>query len=73
MSVAIRLSKVGKKGEKKFRIAVVTKRSKNRGKVIEILGFFDKKLGRVDIDQKRLNHWVASGANTSSSVKKIIV
>lgn len=72
MSVAIRLSGIGKKGEKKFRISVMTKRSKNQGKVLEVLGSFDRKLHKLEIDKKRLSYWLSTGAIISSSLEKIL-
>lgn len=42
MSVVIRLSRIGKKGERKFRVVVKEKRSKRDGKAIENLGFYIK-------------------------------
>lgn len=42
MAVVIRLARVGKKGERKFRIVVKEKRSRRDGDSIESLGFFEK-------------------------------
>ena len=42
MSVVIRLTKVGKRGERRFRIVAKEKRSKRDGKAIEILGWYQK-------------------------------
>ena len=45
MAVAIRLSKTGRKGERKYRIVVKEKRSKRDGKSIEIIGRYEKEKG----------------------------
>ena len=42
MSLVIRLSKTGKKGERKFRVVVKEKRSKRDGGSIEILGWYTR-------------------------------
>ena len=39
MSLVIRLTKVGKKGERKFRVVVKEKRSKRDGGYVELLGW----------------------------------
>ncbi len=73
MSVVIRLSKTGKKGERKFRIVVKEKRSKRDGKAIETLGWYIKGVENgVEVNKDRLNHWLSVGAKPSPTVSKII-
>ncbi|MDP3988406.1 MAG: 30S ribosomal protein S16 [Candidatus Levybacteria bacterium] len=74
MSVVIRLSRVGKKGERKFRIIVKEKRSKRDGKAIEILGFFEKgvKTVKKEIKKDRIDYWVKNGAKVSAAVDKLL-
>ena len=43
MSLVIRFSKFGRRGEAKFRVVVKEKRSKRDGKPIDYIGFFEKK------------------------------
>lgn len=73
MSVTVRLSAIGKKGEKKFRIVVATTKSKNRGKVIEVLGFVDQNMKKTVVDKNRLQNWKENGAKVSVSVDKLLV
>ena len=40
MAVVIRLTRVGKKGERKFRVVVKEKRSRRDGDSVEILGWY---------------------------------
>ncbi|MBI2026030.1 MAG: 30S ribosomal protein S16 [Candidatus Levybacteria bacterium] len=42
MSVVIRSTRIGKRGERKFRIVVKEKRSARDGKAIELLGYYEK-------------------------------
>lgn len=74
MSVVIRLSRMGKKGERKYRIVVKEKRSKRDGKSIEVLGWYEKKeLGeKKEINKDRIKYWLSQGAALSRTVEKII-
>lgn len=74
MAVTIRLSKIGKRGESKYRIVVKEKRSKRDGKAIEILGWYEKKEKESSkrINKERYNYWLSVGAKPSSSVVKLI-
>lgn len=74
MSVVIRLTKVGKRGERRFRIAVSEKRSKRDGKVIEYLGWYQKSetSKKSDINKERLSYWISQGAKPSETVSKLL-
>lgn len=74
MSVVIRLTKIGKKGESKFRIVVKEKRSKRDGKAIETLGWFEKtETGKKQqIHRDRFNYWVSRGAKPTPTVEKLV-
>jgi len=73
MSLVIRLSRTGKKGERKFRIVVNERRSRRDGKAVETLGFYEKgKEKDLKIDKERYNYWLTKGARPSQTVFKII-
>lgn len=74
MSVVIRLSKLGKKGEARYRVVVKEKRSKRDGKAIEILGWYEKteKGENKEIKKERFDYWVKKGAIPSPTVSKIM-
>ena len=74
MSVVIRLSKTGKKGEAKYRVVVTEKRSRRDGKPIEELGWFEKttKGSRNDIDRERYNYWISKGAQPTNTVFNLL-
>lgn len=74
MSVVIRFSKTGRKGERKYRVVVKEKRSKRDGKAIDVLGFYEKRIGFVnnEIDEAKVKEWVAKGAQISPSVKRAL-
>lgn len=75
MSVVIRLSKTGKRGEARYRIVVTEKRYRRDGKPIENLGRYEKKeLGhKKEINKQRYDYWISKGAKPSPTVEKIIL
>jgi small subunit ribosomal protein S16 len=74
MSLVIRSARVGKRGERKFRIVVKEKRSRRDGDSIEVLGWYEKGAnGAKQIDKKRYDYWVKEGAQPSLAVEKLVV
>jgi small subunit ribosomal protein S16 len=72
MSVVIRSSRVGKKGERKFRIVVAEKRSKRDGEPIDSLGWYEKGAqGTRKLDKKKFDYWVLRGAIPSNTILKL--
>ncbi len=73
MSLVIRSARVGKRGERKFRIVVKEKRSRRDGDSIEVLGWYEKGVnGAKQIDKKRYDYWIKEGAHPSPTVEKLI-
>ena len=74
MAVVIRLTQMGKKGERKFRIAVKEKRSKRDGGAIEYLGWYEKTVTsqKKEIDKQRYAYWLSKGAKPSPTVAKLM-
>lgn len=73
MSVVIRLTRVGKKGERKFRVVVKEKRSRRDGDYIALLGSYEMgKDGKKAIDLEQYKAWIAKGAIPSPTVSKIV-
>lgn len=74
MSLVIRLAKIGRKGEAKYRLVVREKRSKRDGRAVDILGTVIRSVGKVEktIDQEKLNYWKSQGAQLSESVKRLL-
>lgn len=73
MAVVIRLSRTGKRGERKFRIVVAEKRSRREGEPIETLGAFEKgsKNGAQNLNKDRYSYWKSVGARPSDTVREI--
>ena len=74
MAVVIRLTQMGKKGERKYRVAVKEKRSKRDGGAIEYIGWYEKteKEQKKDINKQRYDYWVSKGAKPSPTVEKLM-
>jgi small subunit ribosomal protein S16 len=74
MALVIRLSRTGKKGERKFRVVVKEKRSKRDGGFVDMLGWYDKDKTNTKklINMERYNYWVSQGAQPSLTVSEIV-
>ncbi len=74
MSVVIRLSKMGKRGEGRYRVVVTEKRYRRDGKPIETLGWYEKreKSENKEINKDRYAYWISKGAKASKTVEKIL-
>lgn len=74
MSVVIRLTKTGRKGEARFRVVVKEKRSKRDGKAIETLGWWEKTVEgeKKNIKKERFDYWVGKGAKVSPAVSRLM-
>ncbi|MBI4078685.1 MAG: 30S ribosomal protein S16 [Candidatus Levybacteria bacterium] len=72
--LVIRLAKVGKKGEAKFRIVVKEKRRRRDGKPTEFLGWYIKneKGFAKHLNTDRIAYWLSKGAKPTPTVAKII-
>lgn len=71
--LVIRLSRTGKKGERKFRIVVKEKRSRRDGTSIENLGWYVLGVENgLEINKDRLKHWLSVGAKPSPRVTKVL-
>ncbi len=75
MSVVIRLSKTGKRGEGRYRVVVTEKRYRRDGEPIESLGWYEKRVKdqKKEINRKRYDYWLSKGAKPSPTVEKIML
>ena len=74
MALVIRLSRTGKKGERKFRVVVQEKRSKRDGGCVDMLGWYEKSKDNTkkQINMERFKYWVDHGAKPSLTVSQIV-
>ena len=74
MALVIRLTRTGKKGERKFRVVVKEKRSRRDGDAVDMLGWYEKGKdgGKKNINKERYDYWISKGAIPSVTVAGII-
>jgi small subunit ribosomal protein S16 len=73
MSLVIRLTRTGKKGERKFRVVVKEKRSKRDGGFIDMLGWYNKTNDHAQqkVDMEKYAYWIGQGAQPSATVQAL--
>lgn len=74
MALIIRLTKMGKKGERRFRLVVAEKRSRRDGNPIDVLGWYQKTEKGITkkIDVKKAEKWISQGAKPSPTVEGLL-
>jgi len=71
--IVIRSARIGKKGERKFRIVVKERRSRRDGPAIESLGWYEKgKNGQLEVNKERFDYWTSVGAIPSMAIKNLL-
>lgn len=74
--VTIRLARGGSKKRPFYHMVVTDKRNARDGRFIERVGFFNPvatgQEERIRVDNERVDHWLAQGAQLSDRVKKLI-
>lgn len=74
--VVIRLARGGSKKRPFYKMVVADQRNPATGRFIEQVGFFNPvakgQEEKVRVDQARVDHWIALGAQMSPRVKSII-
>ena len=70
----IRLQRVGRKNDPSFRIIVTdSHRAAKTGKVLEVVGSYDARHGKPEIDAERAKYWMSTGAKVSGTVHNLFV
>jgi small subunit ribosomal protein S16 len=74
MSVRVRLTRVGGKKNPIWRVVVADQRSPRDGRFIETIGHYNPQTepSTIRIDEERLQHWVARGAQPTGTVKQLM-
>ena len=74
MAVRVRLTRVGSKKNPIWRVVVADQRSPRDGRFIETIGHYNPQTepSRIAIDEERLEHWLARGAQPTGTVKQLI-
>jgi small subunit ribosomal protein S16 len=74
MSVRVRLTRVGSKKNPIWRVVVADQRSPRDGRFIEMIGHYNPQTdpSTIVIDDERLQHWLARGAQPTGTVKQLV-
>ena len=74
MAVRVRLTRVGGKKNPIWRVVVADGRSPRDGRFIETIGHYNPQTdpSTIRIDEERLQHWVARGAQPTNTVKQLV-
>ena len=72
MSVAIRMSRAGKKKAPFYRIVAADKRRARDGKFIDLLGTYDPRTKTLKLDGERYQSWVKKGAQPSGTLAALV-
>lgn len=70
----MRLQRVGRKNEPSYRVVVVDKRTGPKSnKNIDQVGFYNPKLGVIEIDAEKAKNWLSKGVQPSDTVHNMLV
>ena len=70
----IRLQRIGRKNEAHFRMVVLPKhKGPKTQKYVDIVGSYNPKLGRVQIDTDKVKKWLENGAQPSDTVRNMLI
>lgn len=74
MSVKIRLTRIGKRNDPKYRIVIMEESKKRDGKYIEKIGFYNPvtEPRTFTLDQTKFHKWIKQGAQLSEGMRKLI-
>lgn len=72
--VKIRLRRMGAKKAPFYRVVVTDSRNPREGRCIEEIGYYDpqKEPAVVQIDEEKVNKWVANGAQMTKVVRRLL-
>ncbi|OGM89670.1 30S ribosomal protein S16 [Candidatus Wolfebacteria bacterium GWA1_42_9] len=69
----IKLRPVGKKKQISFRVVVVDKKSKLKGKFTDDLGWYNAHTDKFFLDSKKVKKWLSFGVQPTDSVHNLLV
>lgn len=70
----IRLQRIGRKNEAHFRMVVLPKhKGPKTQKYVDIVGSYNPKLGRVQVDADKIKKWLENGAQPSDTVRNMLI
>ncbi len=70
--VKIRLARIGRKLDPFYRVVAIDENKKVTGKALEVLGYWNPREKKIELDKKAIQAWVKKGAQVSPAVKKLL-
>ena len=70
--VKIRLARIGRKLDPFYRVVAIDENKKVTGKALAVLGYWNPREKKIEIDKKEIAAWVKRGAQISPAVEKIL-
>lgn len=71
--LTIRMSQVGKKNKKMFRLVISEKARDPFGRALEILGSYNPYSKELKAKTDRITYWISKGASLSASVNNLFI
>lgn len=73
MAVKIRLTRIGKKNNPKYRIIVIEEGKKRDGRYVDNIGFYDPMVNphTLNINQEKFDLWRSRGAQMSAGFQRL--
>jgi len=71
--LAIKLKRIGKKGQATYRIVVAEKRSKMTGKFTDDLGWWNPHQNKCVVSTEKAAEWIKKGAQPTATVHNLLV
>lgn len=74
MALRIKLSRIGRTNDPKYRIIVAEAKSKRNTKYVDKIGFYDPIPNPhvLRIDNDRLSYWISKGAQLTEGTSKLL-
>jgi small subunit ribosomal protein S16 len=74
VAVRLRLTRVGGRKNPIWRVVAADQRSKRDGRVLETIGHYNAQTqpSTIVLDEERVRHWLANGAQPSETVAKLL-
>lgn len=70
----MRLQRTGRKNDASFRVVVTdSRRGPKSGKHVDLLGSYNPKMNRIEIDGEKAKDWIAKGVQVSDTVHNLLV
>jgi small subunit ribosomal protein S16 len=70
--LAIKLTPLGKKHQRSFRLVIQERRSKLGGQFIEDLGWYNPHTNKFEIKSERVSYWLGVGATPTKTVMEVL-